>query len=355
MVDGKEMRGFLSYIENQSRWLILTICLFITASIGLFDYVTGDLSLLIFYIVPIFLAVWLLDKADGIFITLLCGAELCTIDRFLAPGDIPFVSIRTWNSIMEALLLIFAAYILASLKNELEQNRKRADDLEAANLELDAFNYSVAHDLRRPLTHINGYSQMITELYGGKLDQECRRFLNEISEGTFRMNQLIDALLDFSRVAHCDLCVVPIDFSDTARRIIDELRMTEPDRKVEVQIAESIIATGDPKLLRVVLENLISNAWKYTAKKAVAFIALGSLSSGKNPVYFVRDNGVGFDGAQTEKLFVPFQRLHGAYEFAGFGIGLATVQRIIKRHGGTIWAEGEPDKGATFYFTLGNL
>ncbi len=347
------MRRFFSYIENRPRWLILTVCLVITASIGLLDYVTGDLSLLIFYIIPIFLAAWFLDKADGIFITLLCGAELCAIDSFLAPSDMPLFSVRTWNSIMETLLLIFASYIMATLKNELEQNRKRADDLEAANLELDAFNYSVAHDLRRPLTYINGYSQMIMELYGDKIDLECRRYLKEIFEGTLRMDQLIDALLNFSRVARCDLHIVPIDFSDMVRRIIDEMKMAEPDRKVEVQIDEGITAVGDLQLLRVVLENLINNAWKYTATKAVAFITFGSASLGKTPVYFVRDNGVGFDSSQANKLFVPFQRLHGAHEFTGFGIGLATVQRIIKRHGGKIWAEGEPDKGATFYFTLG--
>ncbi len=347
------MSSFLSRMESQPRWLVLSICLLITAIIGVLDYVTGDLSLLVFYITPIFLAVWFLGRADGLFITLLCGAELCLIDRLLASPEIPFLSIRTWNSFMETLLLIFVSHTLASLKKELELNRKRAVDLAAANQELDAFNYSVAHDLRRPLTNISGCSQMVTELCGDKMDLECRGYLSEIFAGTLRMNQIIEALLNFSRVAHCDLRMEGVDLSDMAGQIVDELRRAEPGRKVHVRIAEGAIAFGDPQLLRIVMENLLGNAWKYTAKKGEAVISFGTIQSGKSRVCFVSDNGAGFDGTKADKLFVPFQRLHEASQFSGIGIGLATVQRIVQCHGGRIWAEGEPDKGATIFFTLG--
>ena len=167
------------------------------------------------------------------------------------------------------------------------------------------------------------------------------------------MNGLIDALLNFSRIAHDELQMETIDFSAMANIIAAELRMADPERRVEVRIDKGIRAYGDPQLLRVVLENLFGNAWKFTAKKTDAVISFGMTFSERSPVYFVRDNGIGFDGSQAEKLFIPFQRLHSSNEFAGHGIGMATARRIIQRHGGRIWAEGKPDKGATFYFTLG--
>jgi light-regulated signal transduction histidine kinase (bacteriophytochrome) len=349
------MNKLPDYIERLPLWLIQTICALITAFLGVVDYVTGDLSLTIFYFVPIFLAVWLLGRTAGLFIALFCGAELIIVDRLLAASAIPLFSIRTWNSIMEALFLIFTGYILALLKNELEQNRKRTDELEAANLELDAFNHSVAHDLRKPLTIINGYSQLIMELYGEKMDPQCRKDLSEIYQGTLGMSRLIDALLDFSRLAHSELHKETVDLTEIAKTIVAELRLAEPDRKVEVQIAEGITALGDPQLLRVVLENLIGNAWKYTSKITDAVILFGMSFSAHIPIYYVRDNGAGFDGSQADKVFIPFHRLHSAEEFAGFGIGLATVKRIIQRHGGRIWAESEEHKGAVFYFTLPNI
>ena len=348
------MKKITASVESLPRSLIFVICLLVAASIGMLDYFTGDLSLVLFYIIPIVLATWTLGRTSGLFISLLCGAELFTIDRYIASSKFPFVSIRTWNSLMEALFLIFTGYILTSFQIELMRKKKRAEQLEAANLELNAFNYSVAHDLRKPLTNINGYSQLIVELYGRKMDQKCRGYLMEIYEGTLRMNQLIDALLKFSSLAHSELSFETINLSEMAKSIISEMRLAEPDRKIDIQIAEGVKAIGDPKMLRIALENLIGNAWKYTGKKNDATISFGMTMSGRRTIYFVRDNGVGFDGSYGDKLFIPFQRLPGSEDFAGFGTGLATVQRIIKRQGGRIWAEGELGKGATFYFTLGD-
>ncbi|HYS44688.1 MAG TPA: ATP-binding protein [Geobacteraceae bacterium] len=230
--------------------------------------------------------------------------------------------------------------------------RKRAAQLQYANIELEAFNYTIAHDLRKPLTVVNGYCQTIRELCGDKLDEQCKDYLRKAYDGTLRMNRLIDALLNFSRMASCEIKPETVDLSAMAREITAELRAAEKERRVTFAIAEGVTVDGDPSLLRVVLENLIGNAWKYTGMREEALIEFGVTDINGRPACFVRDNGPGFDMAYAGKLFLPFQRLPGAEEFRGFGIGLATVERIIRRHGGRIWAGSEPDKGATFWFTL---
>jgi len=238
---------------------------------------------------------------------------------------------------------------LSILKIELEA---RAAELEAVNQELEAFNYSVAHDLRRPLTVINGYCQVIRELCGDKLGEQCSYYLKETYEGTLRMNDLIDALLNFSKMARVEPGRELVDLTALAKEVTGDLRLAEPGRRVIVQIAEKITVIGDSMLLRVVLDNLLSNAWKYTATREEGVIEFGAVSMKGKTTYFVRDNGLGFAKKDAEKLFIPFHRLPGSERFKGFGIGLPTVERIIRRHGGRIWAEGEPEEGATFYFTL---
>jgi len=228
----------------------------------------------------------------------------------------------------------------------------RAAELEAANQELEAFNYTVAHDLRKPLTVVNGYCQALREFCSDKFDEQCHGYLHEAYDGTLRMNRLIDALLNFSRLSHIEPRRETVDLSATAHEIAAELKLAEAGRKVTILIADGISATGDAALLRVVLDNLVGNAWKYTGKREEAVIEFGAKEIDGKLAYFVRDNGAGFDNADADKIFRPFQRLPGAEECRGFGIGLATVERIIRRHGGRVWAEGEPDKGATFCFTL---
>jgi signal transduction histidine kinase len=228
----------------------------------------------------------------------------------------------------------------------------RAAELEAANRELEAFNYTVAHDLRKPLTVVNGYCQALKELCGVQLDVHCKEYLKEAYEGTLRMNRLIDALLRFSRMAHIEPQREVVDLSVLAQAVAAELELAEPERRVTFRIAEGMSVNGDPNLLHVALDNLLGNAWKFTATKEEAVVEFGMTEIGGKPVCFVRDNGAGFDMADAGKLFTPFQRLPGGEEFKGHGIGLATVERIISRHGGMVWAEGKPGKGATFYFTL---
>jgi PAS domain S-box-containing protein len=227
-----------------------------------------------------------------------------------------------------------------------------AIELEMANQELEAFSYTVSHDLRSPLTGILGFSQLLSELCAERPDEQCADYVQHILESARRMEQLITTLLDFSRLTHAKPNRETISLSKMAMSICLDLRMKEPERRVTLDIAEGITVNGDARLLRVVLENLLGNAWKYSGKKEAAIIEFGAIEGEGKPVCFVRDNGSGFNMADANSLFIPFKRLHDKDDFAGHGIGLATVHRIIKSHGGRIWAEGEVDKGATFYFTL---
>lgn len=229
---------------------------------------------------------------------------------------------------------------------------ERTAELESANQELEAFSYSVAHDLRAPLRAISGFSEAVLEDAAGRLAPEDVRRVTQIRDAATRMNELIGALLDLARISRTEPRRRHVDVSALARTVIDGLRAAQPAREVEAVIGDGLVAYADPRLLEIVLSNLLGNAWKFTAKRDRARIEVGVLPGGPPPVYFVRDNGAGFDPAQTGKLFGAFQRLHTAAEFEGTGIGLATVQRIIRRHGGLIWAEAELDRGATFYFTL---
>jgi PAS domain S-box-containing protein len=225
-------------------------------------------------------------------------------------------------------------------------------ELESLNKELEAFSYSVSHDLRAPLRAVDGFSQALLEDAGDKLDKTGRQHLTRVRAAAQRMGMLIDDLIKLARVTRTEMNVEPVDLSAIARTVAEELKQSAPSRQVEIEVAPGLNAQGDPRLLRVALENLLGNAWKFTAGRTPARIAFGQEQLDGAPAYFVRDNGVGFDMAYAGKLFGAFQRLHDARDFAGTGIGLATVQRIIHKHGGRIWAESQPDKGATFRFTL---
>lgn len=232
--------------------------------------------------------------------------------------------------------------------------RQAIVELKAVNEELEAFSYSVSHDLRGPLRSIDGFGQALLEDCLQQLDASGQDYLRRIRAATQRMGQLIDDLLTLSRVTRSDIRQESVDLSQLASGICTHLQQAHPERQVEFIIPAGLVACGDVRLLQVVLDNLLNNAWKFTSKHSQARIELGSTFDRENgiPVYFVRDDGVGFDMAFVDKLFKPFQRLHGMHEFPGNGIGLATVQRIIHRHGGRVWARGVLDRGATFYFTL---
>jgi signal transduction histidine kinase len=230
---------------------------------------------------------------------------------------------------------------------------QRTAELEVANKELEAFSYSVAHDLRAPLRGVSGFAEVLLEEHGAKLDDDGRECLDEILASARRMEGLIDALLSLSRVTRAELKPTSVDLSALARSIVKNLETIEPKQGYDLVVADGVKAEMDPGLARAILENLLGNAWKFTSKCPRARIEFGAEANGPHGrAFFVRDNGAGFDSAYADKLFAPFQRLHTVSEFQGTGIGLATVQRIVHRHGGRVWAEGKVNGGATFHFTI---
>jgi signal transduction histidine kinase len=242
-----------------------------------------------------------------------------------------------------------AALELAETRAELVR------DLEHKNRELESFSYAVSHDLRAPLRRIDNFSRAVIESQADRLDEAGRRYLERVREASQHMSQLIDDVLYLSRVTRADLRDHDVDLSALATLILTRLHESEPSRTVEVKVRPGVIVTGDGQLLRIALENLLENAWKFTGRQAQARIEFGVTNASGEPTYFVRDNGAGFDMTYVDRLFGPFQRLHPQGEFPGSGIGLATVQRIIHRHGGRVWAEGLIGQGATFQFTLGRV
>lgn len=232
------------------------------------------------------------------------------------------------------------------------RNTRLYEEKSRANRELESFSYSVSHDLRAPIRAINGFSRILLEEYSHQLDDDGKKHLQRVSEAGLRMGGLIDDILRLSRVTRSEIRREWVDLSQMAKLVISEFENTFKDRQVEVVIASNLKVSADFNLMRIVLENLLGNAWKFTQKRSLARIELGVIEKDNQPIYFIRDDGAGFDMAYADKLFGAFQRLHDAAEFEGTGIGLATVQRIIQRHGGTVWADGAPEKGAVFYFTL---
>jgi len=229
---------------------------------------------------------------------------------------------------------------------------QRSAQLEASNKELEAFSYSVSHDLRAPLRGIDGFSQAMLEDYDEKLDESGRSYLRRVRAASQRMSQLIDAMLNLARLTRAEIRTQTFDMSAVVRAVLDDFQKMDPDRQVECIVANNVFATADPQLLRAVLENLLGNAWKFTRQQPHPRIEFGHGQYKGQSAYFVSDNGAGFDMTYVHKLFGAFQRLHAYTEYPGVGVGLATVHRIIQRHGGQIWAEGAVDKGAIFHFTL---
>lgn len=243
---------------------------------------------------------------------------------------------------------------MKELNTQLEVRiRERTLELEVAIRELESFSYSVSHDLQAPLRHINSFCSILTEDHAASLDDDAHNYLNRICRASRRMGQLIDDLLNLSRVSRQEMHRVPTNLSKIAHEILDDLALHYPERQVACQVEENLIRDVDPQLIRIALTNLLENAWKYTSRTASACIEFGAGVTDKGPALYVRDNGAGFNMKYVGKLFTPFQRLHPDSDFPGTGIGLATVARVVHRHGGKVWVEAEEGEGATFRFTLG--
>lgn len=264
------------------------------------------------------------------------------------PVEISLSPLRT----EDGLWVLAALRDVTAKKRSEEALREAILEAEAANRELEAFSYSVAHDLRSPLRSMDGFSQALLEDYGAALDDQGRDMLERVRGAAKRMGQLIDDLLGLSRVSRAELRRETVDLTSLAQDVAERLQQAHPGRDVKLSIAPDLRASGDPRLLRIVFENLLGNAWKFSSKRATARIEVGASPVGQEAAFFVRDNGAGFDMSYASKLFGAFQRLHKHSEFEGTGIGLATVQRVIRRHGGKVWAEGAIDAGAVIHFTL---
>jgi light-regulated signal transduction histidine kinase (bacteriophytochrome) len=301
-----------------------------------------------------------LPTFDDIFAVMSAASVGDTAARVAVPDDPPLDDLATRFAIAVNLLLDDLAFRAAEAEaahrvTQMDLERMVAErtlELARANQELEAFSYSVAHDLRAPLRSIDGFSQVLLEDYADKLDAEAGKTLQQVRESAQQMGRLIDDLLVLARVTRAELRHESVDLSALARAVLARLQKNEPKRRADLVIAEGLAANGDAGLLGVVLENLLRNAWKFTGRCPVARIEVGARHEKSHPVFFIRDNGAGFDMAYAQKLFGVFQRLHSASEFEGTGIGLATVQRIVQRHGGRVWAEGEVGRGATVSFTL---
>jgi light-regulated signal transduction histidine kinase (bacteriophytochrome) len=248
--------------------------------------------------------------------------------------------------------MIGLAYDVTDHRDSEEKLRKKTEQLASANRGLESFSYSVAHDLRAPLQTIKNYSHFLSEDQAEKLGKEGLDYLNRIQAASTRMKVIIDNLMGLAKISWEEITLEDIDITALAHSIIDELKMTELSREVTTTIEEGLKAKGDPRLISVALTNLIGNAWKFTSRNPVSKIEIGAADINGSRVLFVRDNGVGFDMKRAKNLFKPFKRLHAENQFKGSGIGLATVYRVIERHGGRIWAESEINKGTAFYFTL---
>jgi light-regulated signal transduction histidine kinase (bacteriophytochrome) len=270
----------------------------------------------------------------------------------------------TVGSLLATILLVTCLnlYVRNSLKRSQVEDEVRhlnttlegkLHEIEVVNKELESFSYSVSHDLRAPLRAMAGFSNILIEDYEDKLDEAGREYLRRIISASDRMARLIDGILDLSRISRRQVRREEVNLSEIAEQVVYEMRVAEPERVVDVAIEPGMVARGDTDLVGAILQNLFANAWKFTSKKPSAHITFGSMDRDGKKVFYVRDDGAGFDMAYIEKLFGTFQRLHTEEDFKGTGVGLATVRRIAHLHGGEVWAEGAVGQGATFYFTLG--
>jgi two-component system sensor histidine kinase/response regulator len=292
-----------------------------------------------------------------IFVTALDRAET-DMGRGYDLGAVDFVFAPVVPAIMRAKVSVFVELYrsqqeLRRYRTQLERLvQERTTALTAINRELEAFSYSVSHDLRAPLLAFNGLNRSLLDDYGNDLDARARDYLQRMSRASERMSSVFDGLQTLFRLTSGEIHREPCDISALAAEIVDEMRASDPERRVEVSISDGLTVSADPRLARILLANLISNAWKFTSKEPAARIEIGAEMVDGDTRQFVRDNGVGFDMIYAHKLFGAFQRLHSQSEFSGAGIGLATVRRIVNRHGGRAWAEGAVGEGATFYFVL---
>lgn len=348
----------IAYFESMSSNRLTFMGLILVLVIFAIDYITGsELSVLVFYIIPIFLISWFAGRSRGLLVSAASAVAWVAADILTRHAYSPLIAFG--NLLVKFSVFLLLAFIVSTLRMALIRetdlnNRLRINihGLQSANKELEAFNYSVSHDLRNPLIAIGGFVRRLQKTQAAALDLNARETLDIIERNSQKMLQLIDGLLVFSRSGRQKIKTSLIDMQKLAKEVCNELSEMTPERSVRLTVASLPPAYGDELLVRQVYYNLLSNAIKFTRQKVEAVIEVGGSTEGDEHIYSVRDNGIGFDMQHKEELFDTFYRLHKAGEFEGSGLGLAIVQRIIERHGGRVWGEGTENAGATFYFSL---
>ncbi len=339
-----------SYLRKQSGAFIFLLGFALNCLVGYIDYLTGQLiGVGAFYLLPIFFLTWFLNKNAGVMMAFICAATIVisNLPAFYVNARIEF-----WNTFMHLCFFMIFVLLLSTIRRQIEERDRLITRLQHSYKDMESFTYAASHDLRSPLIAVSGFSRILQEDYSDALDEKGRDLLNRIAGSAKKMSQLIDDLLSFSRVSSREISCSEIDMKTLVGEVFKELRYTVGERRIRLEIKDLPRAQGDMPMIRQVLVNFLSNAIKFTRTQEDPAIEVGGFEDGKENVYYVRDNGIGLDEKFRDKLFGLFQRIHVSQQFEGTGIGLFMIKRIIEKHGGRVWAEGAPDRGATFYFCL---
>ena len=349
---------------SQSKRTSILIGFIFLAVVGFCDYVTGyEAIITVFYLVPISILAWSVGMRAGLVMALASEIAETATDMFSRLNAAEFYSgniiVAGWNMAIKILFFMILAYIISKLKSSYEEKiilnqelLERTKALETANKDLESFSYAASHDLRSPMITIEGFSNLLIKRYAGKIGDDGKDLLMSIVNNTKKMQQLIADLMSFSRVSTKELQKSEIDMETLTQRVFEELKPTTAQRDVRLELRPLPSSYGDLPMLHQVLFNLLTNAVKFTRIREVALIEVGGYVEADENVFYVKDNGAGFDMSLAHRLFTPFQRIHAASEFEGTGIGLVIVKKVVEKHGGRVWTEGKVNEGATFYFSL---
>jgi light-regulated signal transduction histidine kinase (bacteriophytochrome) len=339
-----------SFLNRRSRIFLFSFALVLNCLVGFADYLSGKhIGVEAFYLLPIFFVTWFISTDSGLFMSLI---SMATIVAANLPKFYEHPVIEGWNLFMHFCFFVIFTLLLSRIHRTLEEHSNLVAQLQRANKDMENFTYAASHDLRSPLIAIAGFSRILREDYADSIDEKGQDLLNRIEGSAKKMSQLIDDLLSFGRVSTREIRRSQVDMEKLAARVFEDLKPLVGQRDIRFEVSGLPPAFGDLSMLRQVIVNFITNALKFTRARETPLIEVGGCTEEKENIYFVRDNGVGFDSELSEKLFGMFQRLHSTQQFEGTGIGLFMIKQIIEKHGGRVWAEGEPDKGATFYFSL---
>jgi light-regulated signal transduction histidine kinase (bacteriophytochrome) len=339
-----------SFLRNRSRTFLIVCGLLINCVIGFADHLAGQqIGIEVFYLLPIFFVTWFVGSETGVIMSFLGSMTIvaANMQKFHVHPVI-----EGWNLFTHLCFFIIFVVLLSRIRRTLEERSRLVARLERANKDMESFTYAASHDLRSPLIAIAGFSRILREDYADNIDERGKDLLSRIEASAKKMSQLIDDLLSFGRVSTREIKRSEVDMEKLAGNVFEDLKPLIGQRNVRFEVNGLPPAFGDLPMLRQVIVNFVTNALKFTRTRETPLIEVGGRTEGKENIYYVRDNGVGFDRELSKKLFGMFQRMHSSHQFEGTGIGLFMIKRIVEKHGGRVWAEGEPDKGATFYFSL---